>query len=259
MFLFRRCVQIANEPPPTREIPPDCSNLTAELIKAGLQKDPVKRASAAVLKEKTSRALTECKSNAFLGVPMASRQKFKAGVTRSQWLKGCAMYLLLFFVTVGGLRSPVRGPYTEPLQITPGPCLDHGDTPEDELVLEEEEEEEREEEEEERGELTGGPISPGSKKKFGSEGDDGDGNGNDNPEAEAGTVGGRAREQSHRRDSLNHKTQGCHVTSTPVSDHELHKLERGTSPPLDTARFTTCVVWILAWVLVLVCVWVWVS
>ncbi|KAG7269589.1 hypothetical protein CRUP_028641, partial [Coryphaenoides rupestris] len=155
-------------------------------LKAGLQKDPVKRASAAVLKEKTSTALKE----------------------------------------LGGLRSPVRGPYMEPLQITPGPCLDHGDTHEDELVLEEEEkeeeEEEREEEEEEEEE-----FSPGSKKKFGSEGDDDDNNGDDgNPEAEAGTVGGRAWEQNHRRDSLNHKTQACHVTSTPISDHELHKLER---------------------------------
>lgn len=52
-------LQIANEPPPVREIPPDCSPLTAEVIKAGLQKDPAKRASASELKEKTARALTE--------------------------------------------------------------------------------------------------------------------------------------------------------------------------------------------------------
>eukprot|EP00064_Thunnus_orientalis_P002718 superscaffoldBa00000209_g2725 len=68
-------LKIANEPPPLREIPPDCSLLTAEVIKAGLQKDPIKRASAFDLKEKTDRALKE----------------------------------------VGGLTSPVKGPYTEPL------------------------------------------------------------------------------------------------------------------------------------------------
>lgn len=53
------CIQIANEPPPLREIPPDCGPLTAEVLRAGLQKDPGKRASASVLKEKTIKALKE--------------------------------------------------------------------------------------------------------------------------------------------------------------------------------------------------------
>ncbi|XP_062264348.1 mitogen-activated protein kinase kinase kinase 14 isoform X1 [Platichthys flesus] len=70
-------LKIANEPPPLREIPPDCSPFTADVLKAGLQKDPVKRASAFDLREKTDRALKE----------------------------------------VGGLTSPVNGPYTEPLYI----------------------------------------------------------------------------------------------------------------------------------------------
>ncbi|XP_013878954.1 mitogen-activated protein kinase kinase kinase 14 [Austrofundulus limnaeus] len=68
-------LKIANDPPPLREIPPDCSHHTAEVLKAGLQKDPVKRPSATQLKEKTDRALKE----------------------------------------VGGLTSPVKGPYTDPL------------------------------------------------------------------------------------------------------------------------------------------------
>ncbi|XP_062303344.1 mitogen-activated protein kinase kinase kinase 14 [Osmerus eperlanus] len=69
-------LQIANRPPPLREIPPDCSPLTAEILKAGLQKDPIVRASASDLKKKAVRALRE----------------------------------------VGGLTSPIRGPYKEPLR-----------------------------------------------------------------------------------------------------------------------------------------------
>lgn len=57
--LWLGCFQIANEPPPLREIPPDCGPLTAEVLRAGLQKDPGKRASASVLKEKTIKALKE--------------------------------------------------------------------------------------------------------------------------------------------------------------------------------------------------------
>lgn len=52
-------LQIANEPPPLREIPRDCSSLTAEVLTAGLQKDPVKRAAASDLKVKADRALKE--------------------------------------------------------------------------------------------------------------------------------------------------------------------------------------------------------
>ncbi|XP_031168114.1 mitogen-activated protein kinase kinase kinase 14 [Sander lucioperca] len=80
-YTCRLYLKIANEPPPLREIPPDCSPLTADVIKAGLQKDPAKRASASDLKVKTARALKE----------------------------------------VGGLTSPVKGPYTEPLYITNKP------------------------------------------------------------------------------------------------------------------------------------------
>lgn len=57
--LSLQCFQIADEPPPLREIPSDCGSLTAEVFKAGLQKDPSKRASASVLREKTIKALKE--------------------------------------------------------------------------------------------------------------------------------------------------------------------------------------------------------
>ncbi|KAM4597810.1 mitogen-activated protein kinase kinase kinase 14 isoform 2-T4 [Polymixia lowei] len=81
---YYRCrlyLKIAEEPPPLREIPPDCSLLTAEVLKAGLQKDPVKRASASSLREKTARALKE----------------------------------------VGGLASPVKGTYMKPLKFVDKP------------------------------------------------------------------------------------------------------------------------------------------
>lgn len=68
-------LKIANEPPPVREIPSDCSPLTTEVLTAGLHKDPRKRASASELRDKTARALHE----------------------------------------VGGLTSSVKGPYIEPL------------------------------------------------------------------------------------------------------------------------------------------------
>lgn len=67
-------LKIANEPPPVREIPSDCSPLTAEVLAAGLHKDPGKRASASELGVKAARALQE----------------------------------------VGGLTSSVKGPYIEP-------------------------------------------------------------------------------------------------------------------------------------------------
>ncbi|XP_029945513.1 mitogen-activated protein kinase kinase kinase 14 isoform X2 [Salarias fasciatus] len=90
-YTCRLYLKIANEPPPLREIPPDCSPLTVEVIKAGLQKDPVKRSSASDLREKTDRALRE----------------------------------------VGGLSNPVRGPYTEPLYTPSKPpdCLELLQTP----------------------------------------------------------------------------------------------------------------------------------
>lgn len=53
------CLKIAKEPPPLREIPPSCNPLTAEIIKMGLQKEPVQRASASELRTKASTALQE--------------------------------------------------------------------------------------------------------------------------------------------------------------------------------------------------------
>ncbi|XP_072212495.1 mitogen-activated protein kinase kinase kinase 14 [Excalfactoria chinensis] len=53
------CLKIAKEPPPLREIPPSCNPLTAEIIKMGLEKEPVQRASASELRTKASTALQE--------------------------------------------------------------------------------------------------------------------------------------------------------------------------------------------------------
>ncbi|KAM7137498.1 mitogen-activated protein kinase kinase kinase 14 isoform 1-T3 [Macrochelys suwanniensis] len=53
------CFKIVREPPPLREIPPSCNRSTAEIIKAGLEKEPLKRASAAELKTKADLALQE--------------------------------------------------------------------------------------------------------------------------------------------------------------------------------------------------------
>ncbi|XP_078501239.1 mitogen-activated protein kinase kinase kinase 14 [Lissotriton helveticus] len=61
------CLKIARDPPPVREIPPCCNPITAEAIREGLIKDPVKRASAAELMEKVNLALQ------------------KEGGLRSQW------------------------------------------------------------------------------------------------------------------------------------------------------------------------------
>ncbi|XP_018597653.2 mitogen-activated protein kinase kinase kinase 14 [Scleropages formosus] len=68
------CLKIATEPPPLREIPPSCNPYTVSVLKAGLQKEPIQRASAPDLREKATRALKE----------------------------------------VGGLMSPVKGAYQEP-------------------------------------------------------------------------------------------------------------------------------------------------
>ncbi|XP_061701409.1 mitogen-activated protein kinase kinase kinase 14 isoform X3 [Syngnathoides biaculeatus] len=77
-YSCRLFLKIANEPAPLREIPPGCGTLTAELIEAGLQKDPNKRASASDMKERTARALKQ----------------------------------------VGGVRSPWSRAYMQPLYIT---------------------------------------------------------------------------------------------------------------------------------------------
>ncbi|KAL6476671.1 hypothetical protein MHYP_G00151700 [Metynnis hypsauchen] len=52
-------LKIAEEPPPLREIPPDCSPHTADIIKRGLQKDPNRRASAKDLRVQSAKALKE--------------------------------------------------------------------------------------------------------------------------------------------------------------------------------------------------------
>ncbi|XP_053708789.1 mitogen-activated protein kinase kinase kinase 14 [Synchiropus splendidus] len=80
-YTCRLFLKIADDPPPLQEIPAACSHLTAELITAGLQKDPVERASAAEMKVKAARALKE----------------------------------------VGGVTSPVRGAYMPPLSINTKP------------------------------------------------------------------------------------------------------------------------------------------
>ncbi|XP_057673592.1 mitogen-activated protein kinase kinase kinase 14 isoform X2 [Corythoichthys intestinalis] len=58
-YTCRLFLKIAYEPPPLREIPPDCGPLTAEVIEAGLRKDPSVRASASDLRECTARALQQ--------------------------------------------------------------------------------------------------------------------------------------------------------------------------------------------------------
>lgn len=49
--------QIVNEPPPLWEVPSNCNNFTAKVFRAGLQKDPDRRASAKDLRRKTTKAL----------------------------------------------------------------------------------------------------------------------------------------------------------------------------------------------------------
>ncbi|MGH0147262.1 UNVERIFIED_CONTAM: hypothetical protein FKN15_015366 [Acipenser sinensis] len=73
------CLKIANEPPPIKEIPATCNPCTADVIKMGLEKDPIKRALAAELRAKVKEALKQ----------------------------------------VGGLRSPLKGPYQEPANFEP--------------------------------------------------------------------------------------------------------------------------------------------
>ncbi|KAI4878874.1 hypothetical protein NFI96_012500 [Prochilodus magdalenae] len=70
-------LKIAEEPPPLREIPSDCSPYTADIIKRGLQKEPSQRASAKDLRVQTAKALK----------------------------------------ALGGLRSPAKGgPYLKPIE-----------------------------------------------------------------------------------------------------------------------------------------------
>ncbi|XP_048870249.1 mitogen-activated protein kinase kinase kinase 14 isoform X3 [Brienomyrus brachyistius] len=74
------CLKIANEPPPLREIPANCKPYTIDVFKAGLQKEPMKRASAVELLEKVTKALRK----------------------------------------LGGLKSPITGAYQEPASVEHG-------------------------------------------------------------------------------------------------------------------------------------------
>lgn len=49
--------QIVTEPPPLWEVPSNCNNFTAKVFRAGLKKDPERRASAKELRRKTTKAL----------------------------------------------------------------------------------------------------------------------------------------------------------------------------------------------------------
>uniref|UniRef100_H3D2S3 Protein kinase domain-containing protein n=1 Tax=Tetraodon nigroviridis TaxID=99883 RepID=H3D2S3_TETNG len=51
------CLQIVNEPPPLWEVPSHCNNFTARVFRAGLRKDPERRASARALRRRTTKAL----------------------------------------------------------------------------------------------------------------------------------------------------------------------------------------------------------
>ncbi|KAM4624574.1 mitogen-activated protein kinase kinase kinase 14 [Polymixia lowei] len=50
------CLKIVNEPPPLWEVPSNCNHFTAKVFRAGLQKDPGRRASARELRMKTTKA-----------------------------------------------------------------------------------------------------------------------------------------------------------------------------------------------------------
>ncbi|XP_064421516.1 mitogen-activated protein kinase kinase kinase 14 isoform X1 [Latimeria chalumnae] len=52
-------MQIANEPPPVDEIPASCSPYTTDVIRSGLEKESVRRASASELRMKVIKALKE--------------------------------------------------------------------------------------------------------------------------------------------------------------------------------------------------------
>ncbi|KAM8836547.1 mitogen-activated protein kinase kinase kinase 14 isoform 2-T2 [Spinachia spinachia] len=51
------CLQIVNQPAPLWEVPSNCNNFTAKVFRAGLQKEPGRRASAKELRRKTTKAL----------------------------------------------------------------------------------------------------------------------------------------------------------------------------------------------------------
>ncbi|XP_029954671.1 mitogen-activated protein kinase kinase kinase 14 [Salarias fasciatus] len=57
LYCHPLCLQIVNEPPPLWEVPSNCNNFTAKVFRAGLQKDPLRRATAWELQRKTTKAL----------------------------------------------------------------------------------------------------------------------------------------------------------------------------------------------------------
>ncbi|KAJ7987704.1 hypothetical protein DPEC_G00329250 [Dallia pectoralis] len=66
------CFQIVDEPPPLREVPIGCNPYTADVFRAGLQKNPAHRASATELRLITNKALRAARS---LGQSSADCQK----------------------------------------------------------------------------------------------------------------------------------------------------------------------------------------
>ncbi|KAM3863811.1 mitogen-activated protein kinase kinase kinase 14 [Diretmus argenteus] len=168
-YTCRLYLKIANEPPPLREIPPDCSPLTAEVIKAGLQKDPVKRATASSLKEKTAKALKH----------------------------------------VGGVSSPVRGTYTEPLRSVDKPP----DFPHFSSKVDSDDEECQEFEEKATGPLK-------SKNELD---DDDDGGEDEDKEADKKSEHGLPLRPQTLISEPNRKTGNA---TTTVSELELRRLER---------------------------------
>lgn len=57
MFSLPCVGQIVNQPAPLWEVPSNCNNFTAKVFRAGLQKDPDRRASAKELRRKSTKAL----------------------------------------------------------------------------------------------------------------------------------------------------------------------------------------------------------
>ncbi|KAM3592702.1 uncharacterized protein V6R79_023785 [Siganus canaliculatus] len=70
------CLQIVNEPPPLWEVPSHCNHFTAKVFRAGLQKDPDRRASAKELRRKTTKALRAVGGLSSWSVKEASEKLF---------------------------------------------------------------------------------------------------------------------------------------------------------------------------------------
>lgn len=94
--------QIVNEPPPLWEVPSNCNNFTAQVFRAGLRKDPERRASATALRRKTTKALRagELKNPTFVCLFVFNACSFVTCLTAEE--KGCYSKSD-GFSTVGGL------------------------------------------------------------------------------------------------------------------------------------------------------------